>query len=541
MSREKSNFLVQGSILAIAGVLVRVIGIIYRVPVNNIIGETGAAYYSAAYNVYSLFLLISSMSMPLAVSKIVSAKLAKGEMKNAYRAFSGAIAIGLVLGIITFSMMYFGADFWASMWGFPSAATAIKVLAPVVFIMSVLGVLRGFFQGMGTMLPTAISQILEQIANAVVSIVGAAYLFSVGRNATESAMLGAAGSTMGTLAGAAVALIFLSFVFVIYMPVLKRQIARNKGVKAEDYGSLSKELIMTIAPVLLSTTLYNLSGLFDSGVYGNICEKMYGIKEADYAALYGVYSGHFKLLTTAPIAIASSLASAIIPSVIRSVTSGDRRGTIKKLESSMRLTMIVAIPAGMGLSVLAEPIIKMLFGSELLAESTNIMRFAIFTVVFYSMSTISNAFLQGIDKMNVPIINSAIAIVIHYVVLIAGLVVIGPSIYVVVVADMIYAFAVCILNSSAVYKFIRYKQEVIKTFVLPLVSAAIMGAVTIGVYYLMLALTGSNILSCLVAIVVAVIVYALSLLLVKGIGEEEINMLPKGRSIAGILKRMGLL
>lgn len=541
MSREKTNFLVQGSILAIAGVLVRIIGIIYRVPVNNIIGETGAAYYSAAYNVYSLFLLISSMSMPLAVSKIVSAKLAKGEIKNAYKAFTGAVGIGLVLGIFTFCLMYFGADFWAGLWGFPSAAPAIKVLAPVVFIMSVLGVLRGFFQGIGTMLPTAISQILEQVANAVVSIVGAMYLFGVGRNATESAMLGAAGSTMGTLAGAAVALIFLSFVFVIYLPVLKRQIAKNRGVQEEDYGSLSKELIMTIAPVLLSTTLYNLSGLFDSGVYGNICEKMYGIKEADYAAVYGVYSGHFKLLTTAPIAIASALSSAIIPSVIRSVMSGDRRGTIRKLESSMRLTMIVAIPAGMGLTVLAEPIIKMLFGNELIVESTNIMRFAVLTVVFYSMSTISNAFLQGIDKMHVPIINSAIAIVIHYVVLIAGLFVVGPSIYVVVVADMIYAFSVCILNSSAVYKFIRYKQEIIKTFVLPLVSAAIMGAVAIGVYYVMNLLVKSNIISCVIAILVACIVYCLSLLLVKGVSEEEINMLPKGKSIANVLKKTGLL
>lgn len=541
MSREKNNFLVQGSILAVAGVLVRIIGIIYRVPVNNIIGETGAAYYSAAYNVYSLFLLISSMSMPLAVSKIVSAKLARGEIKNAYKAFSGAIAIGLALGIVTFCLMYFGADFWAGLWGFPSAAPAIKVLAPVVFIMSVLGVLRGFFQGIGTMMPTAISQILEQIANAIISIIGAIYLFDAGRNATESAMLGAAGSTMGTLAGAAVALIFLSIVFVIYLPVLKRQIARNRGVREEDFGSLSKELIMTIAPVLLSTTLYNLSGLFDSGVYGNICEKFYGLKEAEYAAVYGVYSGHFKLLTTAPIAIASALSSAIIPSVIRSVTAGDRRGTIKKLESSMRLTMIIAIPAGMGLSVLAEPIIKMLFGAELINESTNIMRFAVLTVVFYSMSTISNAFLQGIDKMHMPIINSAIAIVIHYIVLIGGLFVAGPSIYVVVIADMLYAFAVCLLNSSAVYKFIRYRQEILKTFVLPLVSAAIMGAVSIGVYYLLYTFTGMNILACLVAILVAVIVYALSLLLVRGIGEDEICMLPKGRSIANVLKRTGLL
>ncbi len=541
MGREKNNFLVQGSILAIAGVLVRIIGIIYRVPVNNIIGEAGVSYYSTAYNVYSLFLLISSMSMPLAVSKIVSAKIAKGEIKNAYKAFSGAIAIGVVIGLIVYCLMFFGADFLAGIWGFPSAATAIKVLAPVLFIMSVLGVLRGFFQGMGTMMPTAISQILEQIANAIVSIVGAMYLFNMGKNASESAMLGAAGSTMGTLAGAAVALIFLSFVFVIYLPSLKRQIRRNRGVQEDSFGSLAKELMFTIAPVLLSTTIYNLTGLFDSGVFGNICEKVFGINEPEYAALYGVYTGHFKLLTTAPIAIASALSSAIIPSVIRSVVDGDRRGTIRKLESSMRLTMIVGIPAGVGLSVLAEPVIKMLFGTEMLSESTDIMRYAVITVLLYSMSTISNAFLQGIDKMHMPIINSSIAIVIHYMVLISGLLLFGPNLHVVVISDIIYALTVCILNSNAIYKYIRYRQEIVKTFVLPLVAAMIMGAVALGVYYLLYITTGINILACLIAIFVAVVIYGLSLLLVRGVGEEELLMLPKGKSIISLLKRFGLL
>ena len=213
MSKNKTNFLVQGSILAIAGILVRVIGIIYRVPVNNIIGEAGITYYGVAYDVYSLFLLISSMSMPIAVSKIVSAKVAKGEIKNAYRAFAGALAIGVAIGLIIFSIVFFGADMFATLWKYPSAAPAIKVLSPVLFIMCVLGVLRGLFQGLGTMIPTAISQVLEQIANAVVSIVGAMYLFKAGKDSAQAAAFGAAGSTLGTLAGAAVALIFLSFVF----------------------------------------------------------------------------------------------------------------------------------------------------------------------------------------------------------------------------------------------------------------------------------------------------------------------------------------
>ena len=541
MGKNKTNFLIQGSILAIAGVLVRVIGIIYRIPVNNILGEEGIAYYSAAFDVYSIFLLISSMSMPIAISKIVSSKVARGEIKNAYRAFVGAVVIGFTIGITVFAIVFFGAESFASICGYPSAAYAIKVLAPVLFIMSILGVLRGFFQGMGTMIPTAISQILEQIANAIVSIVGAMYLFNAGKVAGESAALGAAGSTLGTLAGAAVALVFMTLVFIIYLPVIKRQIRRNRGVQPEGYQSLSKELLYTIIPVLLSTTIYNFSSIFDSAVFGNISGRIFKMTEPEYSSLYGVYSGTFKLLTTAPIAVASALSSAIIPSIIRSVEQKDRHNTFNKIESSMRLTMIISIPAGVGLSVLARPILDLLFNLKRLDEATGIMRFAILTVVVFSMSTLTNAVLQGIGKMKIPVINALISMGIHYVVLILFLIIFKPNLYIVVIADILFGFVVCVLNSMAIYKNIGYRQEFLKTFVLPFVASAIMGVAGYAVNFIMFKVTGINALSCVFAIIVSVIVYGISLLLIKGIGEDEIRMLPKGASIVGMLKKIRLL
>lgn len=541
MSKNKTNFLVQGSILAIAGVLVRVIGIVYRVPVNNILGEEGITYYGAAYDVYSLFLLISSMSMPIAVSKIVSSKVAKGEIKNAYRAFAGAVAIGFAIGIIVFSIAFFGAEAFAKLCGYPSAAYAIKVLAPVLFIMSILGVLRGFFQGMGTMIPTAISQILEQIANAIISIVGAMYLYNAGKVAGESAALGAAGSTLGTLAGAAVALVFMSIVFMVYLPVLKRQIRKNKGVVLESYESLGKELLYTIIPVLLSTTIYNLSSIFDSAVFGNVCGKIFNMTESEYSSLYGVYSGTFKLLTTAPIAIASSLSSAIIPSIIRSVEQKDKRSTFNKIESSMRLTMVVAIPCGVGLSVLAGPIINLLFNLERFDDAVGIMRLAFITVTVFSMSTLTNAVLQGVGRMKIPVINASISMIVHYVMLIATLIVFKPNLYVVVIADILFGLIVCIMNSVAIYRHVGYRQEFLKTFILPFAAAAAMGVVTYFTNAVLYALTGSNTISCVIAICIAVIVYAVCLLLMKAIGEEEIRMFPKGASIVALLKKLHLL
>ena len=543
MSKNKTNFLVQGSILAVAGILVRVIGIIYRVPVQNILGQEGTTYYGAAYDVYSLFLLISSMSMPLAVSKIVSMKLAKNQIKNAYRAFIGALVVGFAIGLVVSGVIFYGAEFFAEMWGYPSAVYAIKVLAPVLLIMSVLGVLRGFFQGMGTMMPTAISQILEQVANAIVSIVGAMFLFKLGRDAGQSAALGAAGSTLGTLVGAVVAFLFLVIVYMMYVPVLRRQLSRNKMVEPEPYKDLSKELMLTILPVLLSTTVYNFSSILDSGVFGNICSRVFDMAEKEYSALYGIYSGSYKLLTTAPIAIASALSSAIVPSIIRSLTAGDKRTTIKKIESSMRLTMIIAIPAGMGLSVLGGPILKLLFRiePEYMDYASKLMILSVVTVIVFAMSTISNAVLQGINRMKTPIFNALIGMIIHYIALVLMLIVFKPNLYAVVIGDIIFGLAVCILNAISIYKYIGYKQEIFKTFILPLIASAIMGAITFGVYKISYMVVNINAVACMLAIFVAIVAYALSLLLIHGISEEEVLMLPKGEKIVSLLKRFSLM
>lgn len=543
MSKNKTNFLVQGSILAVAGILVRVIGIIYRVPVQNILGQEGTTYYGAAYDVYSLFLLISSMSMPLAVSKIVSMKLAKNQIKNAYRAFIGALVVGFAIGLVVSGVIFYGAEFFAEMWGYPSAVYAIKVLAPVLLIMSVLGVLRGFFQGMGTMMPTAISQILEQVANAIVSIVGAMFLFKLGRDAGQSAALGAAGSTLGTLVGAVVAFLFLVIVYMMYVPVLRRQLSRNKMVEPEPYKDLSKELMLTILPVLLSTTVYNFSSILDSGVFGNICSRVFDMAEKEYSALYGIYSGSYKLLTTAPIAIASALSSAIVPSIIRSLTAGDKRTTIKKIESSMRLTMIIAIPAGMGLSVLGGPILKLLFRiePEYMDYASKLMILSVVTVIVFAMSTISNAVLQGINRMKTPIFNALIGMIIHYIALVLMLIVFKPNLYAVVIGDIIFGLAVCILNAISIYKYIGYKQEIFKTFILPLIASVIMGAITFGVYKISYMVVNINAVACMLAIFVAIVAYALSLLLIHGISEEEVLMLPKGEKIVSLLKRFSLM
>lgn len=539
---SKHNFILQGSILAFAGILVRIIGLIYRIPLNNILGNSGISAYSTAYDVYSLFLLISSLSLPLAVSKIVSARVAKRELKNAYKAFLGALALGIIIGVVVGSGVFLGADALAKAWKFPSASLAIKVLAPTLFVMCVLGVLRGFFQGLGTMIPTAVSQIFEQIVNAVVSIGAALYLFKVGEKVGKASAYSAAGGTLGTFCGALTALILMLFIFFVYRTRLKRDLRRDNTKVEETFGQLTKILVVTIFPVLLSTTIYNFSSIIDSGIYGNIMYHVFDLKEGDYSGFWGIYSNKYRLLTTAPIAIASAFSSAMIPSLISSLVSGKKRELRKKVDSTIRLNMIIAIPCGVGLSVLAGPIIQVLFPSpDLYNECVLLMRLSVFSVVVFSLSTITNSILQGIDKMKIPVINASISLALHMFVIVILLVVFKLDVYGVAVSDIIFGLVVCILNAFSIKKYLNYRQEIVKTFLLPGVAALIMGVGAYGLYQLVFLLTGFVAVSLVISIVFAIFIYGIMLFLFNIISEEELRMIPKGYKLVPIVKKMGLM
>ena len=314
--KSESGFLVQGSILAIASIISRIIGLLYRVPLTAIIGNNGNSYYSCAYEIYSMLLLISSYSLPMAVSKLVSARVAKGDFKNAFKVFKGAFLFAVCSGIVAMLIVFFGAEMITRLMKTPLSIFALKVLAPTLVVMAVLGVMRGFFQGLGTMMPSAVSQIIEQIINAIVSV-WAAYLLAdygnkvgavLGNGEDYAAAYGAAGGTLGTALGAVFALLFSIFVFATYVPVFKNRMNNSRTKKNESYGSIMRILIMTIVPVLLSTTIYNISSVIDQGIYKNVA-LLQGSTNRQMDELWGIFSGKYKVLINVPISIASAMAA----------------------------------------------------------------------------------------------------------------------------------------------------------------------------------------------------------------------------------------
>ena len=549
-SKKKSNFLVQGSILAAASIISRIIGLLYRLPMTDIIGDTGNNYYSCAFEIYNIMLIISSYSLPLAVSKLVSARVVKGERKQAYQVFKGALLFALIAGTAVALIVYFGAEMFTAMLQTPLSVFALKILAPVLVVVAILGVLRGFFQGLGNMLPSAISQIIEQIVNAIISIWAAYVLFQYGSKIGEvlgdpekyGAAYGAAGGTLGTNLGAVAALLFMLFVFYAYMRVFKKKMRRERNVEVDSFAYIMKILVITIIPVLLSSTIYNISGILDQGIFKNIA-TLQGYRPEEIDVWWGVFSGKYKVLINVPISIASAMAASSVPSLSASFAEGNKEAVNNQINSAIRFIMVIAIPCCVGLAVLAKPIFTLLFPGtiETVDMATSMMWVGAVAVVFYSLSTLTNGLLQGIDQLKIPVKNAAIALVAHLLLLVALMMIFRLNIYAVLIANAFFAFLVCVLNSFALARYAGYKQEVVKTFVIPALSSLVMGLIAYGGYTLFYYLTKNNLISILIAIIVAVISYAVTLLLLKGLGEDELRRFPKGHLLITIAKKFHLL
>lgn len=551
-AKKRSNFLVQGSILAAASLLVRLIGLLYRIPMTNIIGDEGMGYYTYAFDIYNIALILSSYSLPLAVSKLIASRGINKEYRNAYRIFKCAMFFAIIVGFSATMIIFFGADFFAKIISNnPNVALPLRVLSPTIFVFAVMGVLRGFYQGKNTMIPTAVSQVLEQIINAAVSI-GASYILIKNFNKPT---YGAAGGTLGTFAGAFISLLFLLFVFVIYKPVLKKQIRNDKSHTRESYGDIMKLLFATIFPIILSQTVYQISGLVDGSLFGHIMAtkevtsfdqtflKTAGIQKytKEYIGiLKGIYGSKYLLLTNVPVAIAAAMGSAIVTSITASKARGMDDAIRLKIHSSIKLNMIIAIPSAIGMGVLASPILQLIFGDGRRLPA-NLMSLGALSIVFYALSTVSSAVLQGINKLQIPVRNSAISLEIHIVLVFAMLKFTPLSTYALVIGNVTFAMTVSILNWISIEKYMDYKQEIKKTFLVPGISAGIMGAAAYFSYKGLFLLTGIGRLSTAITILIAVIVYFLVLLLLKGIEEEEFQSLPKGRTIVRVLRKLHLI
>ena len=538
--KNSNNFVMQAGILAAAGIICRIIGILYRSPLAAVIGDEGNGYYSSAYEIYTIILLVSSYSIPSAISKVIAQRLALKEYRNAQKIFRCAIGYVVVVGGLASLFTFFGAGLLVG----GNSIPVLRIFAPTIFFSGLLGVLRGYFQAHGTMVPTSFSQIVEQILNAVVSILAAFLLIKAvsDSDTTTQAVYGASGSAIGTGSGVIIALLFMLGVFLLNKEYINRKVKRDNSSQVLSTGEVYKIIITMVTPVILSTFIYNFNTSLNLTIYTRIMEHVKGFTEAEAYTQYGLFSGKAKQISNIPIAIASAMSSAMIPGISGSFAQGDIAGTNRRIGTAIKTTMFLSIPSAVGLTVLAKPVTLLLYPQKSSVDTVSYLLAAMsISIIFYALSTISNAVLQGIGKVNLPVVNAAVALVIQTVVLVPLLLTTDIGLYTLVIATVLYSFLMCILNGISVKKELKYKQEIIKTFLLPGWAAILMGAAAFGVYHGLYLLIHMNVVCLAAAILVAVPIYFVLTIKMGAVGRKDLLALPKGTLFVRVAEKCRLI
>lgn len=540
---KNRSFLMQGGTLASAAIIGRLIGLIYRIPLTSIIGDEGNNYYGCAFDIYNIMLLISSYSLPMAVSKLVSSYRSKGELKNAYKVLKCATGFALAVGSAACLLVFFGARYiTGTIFHTPLSLYALWVLAPTLLITALLGIYRGFFQGMENMFPSAVSQVLEQLVNAAVSVLAAYFLSSGGMRigkvlANESgyrAAYGAAGAALGTTVGAAVSLVFLYILFRAFSRSSKRRMGREHARKVTS-RQLFRIMLLTVLPILGASVLYNINIVAEQGIFKHMMKD--AASPEQISAWWGIFSGKFKTLVNFPVAVAAAIGAACIPGIASARAKKDKGDVEKKTELVIRFCVLIAFPFSFGLMLLSAPIMEFLFqDTEPLASGLLLAGGA--TIIFYSLSTVAMGILQGIGKLRLPVINSAAALILHLITLVVLLKYTDLKIYAVVAAMAVFSISATLLDLFALVRCGVWTPEFMKTFLLPAVCAMIMASFSWVIEFGLSQVTVHKYVTVPVAIVCGILIYFALLLILRALTKEEMKMFPGGRLVLRLMGRL---
>lgn len=542
-NRNKNHeFLLQGTTLAFAAILSRIIGLIYRIPLTKIIGDLGNNYYGCAFDIYNIMLLISSYSLPMAVSRLVSGYRTKGELRNAYKVVKCAFIFALTAGLAACAAVFFGARYiTGTLFETPLSLYALQVLAPTLVITAFLGVLRGFFQGTENMYPSAVSQVLEQLVNAFVSV-GAAYFLSsrgtqIGKVLADEegyhAAYGAAGASLGTAAGAAVSLLFLYILYKAFLRGWKKRM-RREHARRLSYKKLFRIMMLTVLPFLAASALFNINIVIEQGIFKHMMKNKADPEQI--ALWWGVFSGKFKTLVNLPVAIAAAIGMACIPGITASFVKKQKGDVTQKTELAIRYCMLIAFPFSFVLILMSDSLMEFLF-QDTDPLASNLLLAGGITVVFYSLATVTASVLQGIGRLRAPVINSGISLLLHVFTLIMLLQFTNINIYAVAAAMAVFGISVTVLNQYALYKSGCWKPEIMKTFVLPGVCASIMASMCWIIELALSQAVEMKYVTVPVSLVCGVMIYFMLLIVLRALTPEEMKQFPGGRVMMKLMPK----
>ena len=535
---KNSNLVKNASILMIASIVSRVIGLLYRRPLAAAVGAVGMGYYGFASGLYSILLLISSYSIPMAISKIVAEKNARREYRSAAKTFRGALIYAVIVGGVTALVCWFGGRFLLPA-NQQNALPALRALAPTIFLSAILGVYRGFFQAHRSMTPTSVSQILEQIMNAIVSVLAAWLLLRAlaPEGGTHAAVVGAMGGTIGTGAGVLIGLLFMLFVYRLNKGYFDRRVQKDSSGPKESYGDILKLIFLMITPIIFTSFIYNCSSYLNSFLYSSI-QGWHSVDSDLIASNYGEYINFYIPIIGIPLAVASASTAAMMPEVAGRFTLGEIDEANSEVNKTLRLTMFICIPCMAGLTALSYPIMGVLFPTSTDLAARLLLTGSVFAVTD-SFSIVTGGVLQAIGHQRKALRNAAVSLGVNMAVLALMLIFVQRlDVYAVMVANILFSLVCCVLNILSMRKYLGYRAELRKTYMEPFLASAIMSVAAYLVYRGVFALTRRPSLGLFAGVVTGVVAYMILFVLISRISEEELRRFPGGNYIVRILKRI---
>ncbi len=548
MAKNKGQTFMFGAIiLMISNVAVKLIGALLRIPLTNIIGVEGMAYYNAAYSIYASFYTISTAGIPVAVSRMIATANAANNQNEIKKIFKVTFALFFIIGIAgTGAMMLFAKQFAVEA-KMPDSFYAMLAIAPTIFFICLSSAYRGYFQGMQNMIPTAVSQVIESAVKLIIGIVCAIYFTRQGFPMHVTAAFVILGVTIGVLLGA------------VYGAITKAMFVssaeyRNNLQKSADttrsWKNILKELVLIAIPITLASSIMGLTNVVDTMLLSSGFQAT-GISEKVATSYYGTYTSMvYPLFNLVPPFIYTFGISAI-PAISASIAKGDKKQTERDIESAFRNCSIIAMPCAVGLAALSRGVISFLFKQEDIGEGINrintldlaspaLSAIAV-GILFLGVISITNSVLQACRGEKYTIIStvSGVAVKIaatYFLSRVSGLGLISAAL-----STLLCYFTIMCINLFFMVRETDFVPKASKIFVKPLLASIVCGGVAFAANFFMSSMEIAERLCTLVSIAAAAAAYLIVLLSLKGLSRYDVMMMPKGEKLCKILDKFSLL
>lgn len=578
MSEQKKQTFLQGAfILTLATVTVKIVGALFKLPLVSVLGNEGMAYFMAAYTIFNFLNSLAVSGLPVAVSKLVSEKLALGKYKDIKKLFSSTVLVFSVVGVFSSTIMFLFARQFANLVNLPGAYYSMVALSPAIFFVCIMSIYRGYYQGLHNMIPTAVSQVIEALGKLVLGLglsffvmkTGSEELINMGTlfgRTVENLQVGEQLLLQLGAAAAVLGVTLSTFCGTVYLWIKHKRAKADitpemcmRAPRAQRRRVLIKSLIVIALPVALASVVSNLTSMIDLTSIGNrlsyavgenaaVIQQMYPSAitldtplETIPTILYGAYSGVAITIFNLVPALTVTLGVSALPNVTERWARRDIEGTKRNIESILRITALITFPAGIGMSFLAKPILQLLFSDpaqvEIAAPSLALLGIA---VLFVSLSIPINSVLQGVGKATVPVklmlIGGTMKLIANYIlVAIPEINIKGAPIG----SVLCYSFIV-VASLRALKKETKIGLNVVQMFLKPLLAAFCCGVTAKYMYAFILPLLSQK-LATLLAIMLAALVYIVVLFLLRAIYKEDLEMVPGGEKLARKLFEKGLV